>query len=49
MTLFTSARALTTHLEETRRGREMWMLLLLLAGLALVAELLLGSARTLKA
>jgi hypothetical protein len=48
-TLFTSARALTTHLEETRRGRETWMLLLLLAGLALVAELLLGSARTLKA
>jgi hypothetical protein len=43
-----SPRALTTHLEETRRGRELWMPLLLLAALALVGELLLGSARSLK-
>ena len=46
---FTTSRALTTHLEETRRGRELWMPILLLAALALVGELLLGSARALKA
>ncbi|HET9252462.1 MAG TPA: hypothetical protein VFP58_10125, partial [Candidatus Eisenbacteria bacterium] len=44
-----SPRALATHLEGTRRGRELWMPLLLIAALALVGELLLGSARTLKA
>jgi len=47
--LLSSPRALATHLEETRRGRELWMTLLLLAALALVGELLLGSARALKA
>jgi hypothetical protein len=48
-TFLSSARALATHLEETRRGRELWMTLFLLAVLALAGELLLGSARTLKA
>jgi Aerotolerance regulator N-terminal/von Willebrand factor type A domain len=48
-TLLSTARALTTHLEETRRGRELWIPLLLIAALALVGELLLGSARALKA
>jgi hypothetical protein len=38
---------LATHLEDTRRGRELWLPLLVLAGLLLLGELALGSARVL--
>jgi aerotolerance regulator-like protein/VWA domain-containing protein len=44
-----SANALASHLRDTRRGRELWMTFLLLAAAALVGELLLGSARALRA
>jgi hypothetical protein len=44
-----SANALASHLRDTRRGRELWMTFLLLAAAALAGELLLGSARALRA
>jgi hypothetical protein len=44
-----SANALASHLRDTRRGRELWMTFLLLAAAALAVELLLGSARALRA
>jgi hypothetical protein len=43
-----SAGALTTHLEDTRRGRELWLTFLIAAAVVLAGELMLGSARVLK-
>lgn len=43
-----SQNALSTHLTETRRGRELWMSFLLAAAVALAGELALGSARTIR-
>ncbi|HET7498275.1 MAG TPA: BatA domain-containing protein [Candidatus Eisenbacteria bacterium] len=39
--------ALATRLGDTRRGRELWLPLLVLAGVFLIGEILLGSARVL--
>jgi hypothetical protein len=44
-----SVNALASHLRDTRRGKELWMTFLLLAAGALAGELLLGSARALRA
>jgi hypothetical protein len=44
----TTSRGLAVHLEETRRGRELWLGFLLAAVVMLAAELALGSARTIK-
>jgi aerotolerance regulator-like protein len=40
--------ALMTRLGDTRRGRELWLPILVLAGFALIGEILLGSARVLE-
>jgi hypothetical protein len=40
--------ALATRLGDTRRGRELWLPLLVLAGVFLIGEILLGSARVLE-
>jgi hypothetical protein len=47
--VLSSANALATHLQDTRRGRELWMTFLLAAAIALALELAVGSARTLRA
>jgi hypothetical protein len=47
-TVLSNAGALTTHLQDTRRGRELWMAFLVAAALVLAGELMLGSARVLK-
>ena len=39
--------ALATRLTDTRRGRELWLTLLVVAGMVLIGEILLGSARVL--
>ena len=39
--------ALATRLGDTRRGRELWLPFLVLAGVFLIGEILLGSARVL--
>lgn len=48
VSILASSSALATHLRDTRRGRELWMGLLLIATIALAGELILGSVRTLK-
>jgi len=48
ISLLSSSNALATHLQDTRRGRELWMTFLLAAAIALAGELALGSARTLR-
>jgi hypothetical protein len=49
ISILSSSNALATHLQDTRRGRELWMSFLLAAAIALAGELALGSARTLRA
>ena len=46
--VLSSANALATHLQDTRRGRELWVTFLLAAAIALALELAVGSARTLR-
>ena len=48
ISVLSSANALATHLQDTRRGRELWLTFLLVAAVALVGELMLGSARILR-
>ena len=47
--ILSSASALERHLRATRRGEELWLPLLLVAALLLAGELLLASARKLRA
>ena len=42
------AGALATHLRDTRRGRELWLPLLVVAGLLFAGELALGSVRAIR-
>ena len=41
-----TVRSLRTHLRDMRQGRELWLLFLVLAAVALAGELALASART---
>jgi hypothetical protein len=43
-----TAGALTAHLHDTRRGKELWMGFLIAAAVVLAGELMLGSSRVLK-
>lgn len=48
LTVLPTAASLATHLHDTRRGRELGVPFLVVAGLLLGGELLLGSARTIR-
>ena len=48
ISILSSSGALATHLQDTRRGRELWMSFLLATAILLAGELALGSARTIR-